>query len=92
VLAKQHDWKPAWPHSDEVLIRIRLNENDIAARLGHLAPDTVDTVVLKDLVNDVTGVGVLCAPGERHVVAWWDWRMSDIWAGACPIRDRSATT
>lgn len=72
VLAKQHDWKPAWPHSDEILVRTRLDADDIAVRLDHLEPDTVDAVTLKEAVNDVAGMSAACAPGERHVVAWWD--------------------
>ena len=72
MFAKQHDWKPGWPHSDEIVIRTSLEDVEIAARLEHLEPDTVDTVVLSDVVNDITGASVRCAPGERHIVAWWD--------------------
>jgi hypothetical protein len=72
VLAKQHDWKPGWPHSDEILVRTRLEAADIAARLDSLQPDTVDETVLKDMTNDVTGASTARATGERHVVVWWD--------------------
>lgn len=72
VLAKQHDWKPAWPHSDEILVRTRLDAGDVAARLDHLEADTVDPVTLKDVVSDVTGATARCGPGERHIVVWWD--------------------
>lgn len=72
VLAKQHDWKPSWPHSDEVLVRTRLDETEIASRLDCLQPDTVDAVEMKEVTKDVTGATVSCASDERHVVAWWD--------------------
>jgi hypothetical protein len=72
VLAKQHDWKPAWPHSDEILVRTRLDADEIATRLGHLDPDTVDEVTMKDVANDVTGNSAVCGASERHIVVWWD--------------------
>jgi len=72
IMAKQHDWKPSWPHSDEILIRTNLDQDEIAERVGHLEPDTVDEVTLQDVGNDVTGANAKCAGGERHVVVWWD--------------------
>jgi hypothetical protein len=72
VIAKQHDWKPSWPHSDEVLIRSKLDPDEIADRASHLGPDTVDKVLLPDIRNDVTGANARCASGEHHVVVWWD--------------------
>ena len=41
IIAKQHDWKPGWPHSDEVLIRTRLSETDVSKILSLLRPDEV---------------------------------------------------
>lgn len=73
IVAKQHDWKPAWPHSDEVVLRTRLSADEIAARLAHLQPDTVDEVdTLNSPPEDMSGAAVACAPGEHLVVAWWD--------------------
>lgn len=73
VIAKQHDWKPSWPHSDEIVLRTRLSADAVAARLGHLQPDTVDAVpTLTSPTKDVTGAEVACAPREHFVVAWWD--------------------
>lgn len=73
VIAKQHDWKPAWPHSDEMVVRTRLDAEEIASRLDHLQPDTVDTITeLNAPAHDVAGVSVGCGPGEHYVVAWWD--------------------
>jgi hypothetical protein len=73
VLAKQHDWKPSWPHSDEILIRTTLDASEIAARLEHLEPDTIDAVTLKhDVARDITGEDADCDPGEQHIVVWWD--------------------
>jgi len=73
VIAKQHDWKPAWPHSDEVVLRTRLSADEIAARLTHLGPDTVDEVTkLRSPSEDMTGALIACAAGEHFVVAWWD--------------------
>lgn len=72
VIAKQHDWKPAWPHSDEVVIRTSLSAEDIAARLEHLQPDTVDAVATLRSSLETTGTAIECAEGEHFVVAWWD--------------------
>ncbi len=72
VLVKLHDNKSAWPHSDELLVRTRLDEVEIAARLEHLRPDTVDIVTLKDVGRDVVGTDATCRRGERHIVVWWD--------------------
>jgi hypothetical protein len=72
ILAKQHDWKPGWPFSDEVLIRTTLDKNGIASHLQHLRPDTVEAVTPDDLEKDIFEFPVACGPGERHIIAWWD--------------------
>ena len=74
VIAKQHDWKPGWPHSDEILVRTTLSDSDIKSRLNHLGPDEVGEASSSPPfeLHDLAGLPVACAAGERHVVAWWD--------------------
>jgi hypothetical protein len=72
VIVKQHDWKPGWPHSDEILVRTTLADSEVAAWFEHLGPDEVGEARGVGPTHDVSGAPVACAAGERHVVVWWD--------------------
>jgi hypothetical protein len=72
VIAKQHDWKPGWPFSDEVLIRTTLPDSEIKKALEHLSPDEVGEADSIEQSHDSDGNPASCANTEKHIVVWWD--------------------
>ena len=72
VIAKQHDWKQGWPHSDEILVRTTLADAEVATWFERLGPDEVGEAREIGSTHDLSGGAVACSSGERHVVAWWD--------------------
>jgi len=72
VIAKQHDWKPAWPFSDEIVLATSLPLEEIANRLSGLEPDEVYEMSNDFIVVDINKKQIAAPLTEKFIGAWWD--------------------
>lgn len=72
VIAKQHDWKPGWPHSDEVIFLTSLNVDTIEEKISILEPDEVYDVYSDFKAVDLDNKAISAQDGEKFIGAWWD--------------------
>ena len=72
VIAKQHDWKPGWPHSDEIIINTSLTAESVGKILAPLSADEIYEFSEPILNNDIEGSSLKQKEGEKQLGAWWD--------------------